>query len=180
LSLEDKIQRAISAVLPRELRAIGLVSDPPQPLPTDIDAEAEVLSAILSGDIACADLAPLAAEHFYAVIHQAVWNAAKTVKPGDVEAVYVNLTAAGWTGAIDAELEQLTSAQPWRSRAVLKEQAARVVELAKRRELIRKLQRMEADLRTDRLTVSAALRILRGERTPQAAAPVVKLREVSK
>lgn len=178
MSIEEKIQRAISAVLPRELRAIGLVSEPALPLPTDLDAEAEVLSAVLSGDVLCADLAPLAADHFYALLHQAVWTAAQTVTPGDLEAVYLHLVSSGWVGAIDDELEQLTVAQPWRSTLAVKQQAARIVELAKRRELIVKLQRMEADLRSDRLTVAGALRILRGEQRMEPPAPIVKLREV--
>jgi replicative DNA helicase len=140
-------------VVRAELRAVGLTAEPFQPLPADLDAEGEILSALLEGDVTHAFLAPLEGGHFYSLIHAAIWNAAKDVAPGDLVAVRAGLVSRGWVGALDQELLQLADRQPWRSRERLREQAERVIELAKRRKLIRALQRIEADLRTDRLSV---------------------------
>lgn len=148
-------------VIRTELRAVGLTAEPFQPLPADLDAEGEVLSALLDGDVTHAFLAPLEGAHFYSLIHSAIWDAAKDAAPGDLIAVRAGLVSRGWVGALEQELLQLADRQPWRSRARLREQADRIIELAKRRKLIRVLQGIEADVRTDRLSVAAAFEKLR-------------------
>lgn len=158
MSLADRIQKTIR----HEMRAVGLVAEPAQPLPCDIDAEAEILSALLAGDVDHRYLAPLDAKHFYAKIHAAIWEAARDVAQSDLVGVRSALIARGWVGALEAELLQLLDAQPWRSRARLRELAERVIELSKRRALIAQLQRLEADLRTDRISEAEASEQLRG------------------
>lgn len=157
MNLMEKIRKTVRD----ELRAAGLLAEPAQPLPTDLDAEGEVLSAVIGGEILCSDLRPLSAQHFYSTLHQAIWRAAEDVAPGDLEGIYTHLTAAGWIGAIDDELEVLALTQPSRSKPMLRTQADRIIELSRRRDLIRRLQRLEADLRTDRVTEPEAKEALR-------------------
>lgn len=147
-------------IVQQELRVAGGLYDPSEPLPADLDAEAECVAAIIDGHATHTDLPFLKSEHFYSHILGAIWKAAEGAPAGDLEAVKQNLIAAGWRGALEEEIERSAFLQPFRSLSVLRENMNTILELYARRELIKRLQKAATDLRKGVVSADQARREL--------------------
>lgn len=131
------------------------------PMPHDIDAESELVSACLIGNVRPHELAPLKREHFYAHILGAIFEATiDVVEPGDLEAVKRNLVNMGWRGALDHEIQLTAFTQPWASLTRVRQLSQLVIELAEQRRVIERIQRVEVGLRTGELDRPSAARLL--------------------
>ena len=130
----------------RELRASLLMMEPAPRPPADLDAEGEVLSAIIDGRVTREELAPLDSRHFYSDLNRAIWDAAKLVAPGDAVGLRAALDTAGWRGELNHELLTLWSAQPWVSVQRLRESVTVLIELWARRELIAEMRRLDRQI----------------------------------
>lgn len=141
-----------------ELRLVGLSERPgPRLRPIcDVEAEAEVISAVLDGRVTTGELAPLRENHFYSLFYGAVWRAAETAAPGDVVAVRAALVAAGWRGELDTELFTALYGQPFALLPRLRALAGRIVELSTCRDLVENLQRIAFELSIGVLDASGA------------------------
>jgi replicative DNA helicase len=148
----------------REIRLAGMAREPLPllPLPNDMDAEGEILSALLADDMTISDLAPLASGHFYADLHRAVWDAIAECGPGNVDAVERFMTTRGRGAGLARELATLAFTQPWRSHERLREKAAKLIDLAEQRQLIEVMQRVDLGLRAGTLDMAGALERLAG------------------
>lgn len=137
----------LADVILRELRAGLMVSEVRGAPPRDVEAEAEILSAVVDGRVSCSELRPLGSEHFYSRFYAAVWEAAQQVAPGDIAGLRAALTTAGWRGELHDELFTIWAGQPFVLLPRLREHVRKLMELWARRELIRVLQQADAELR---------------------------------
>lgn len=132
----------------------------PPAYPCNLDAEHDVLSGVINGDVTVEALHPLAPEHFYSQLNGAIFRAAEGVLPDDLETIRSKLTAAGWRGALEEELVNAGYAVPFRNVRFVEEQAKRITELWKRRELMRRLHVLLQQIRNgDRSAEQAMLEL---------------------
>jgi hypothetical protein len=161
-----RIVSELREALKREVRLCGLVLEPlpALPPPIDLDAESEILSAVLTGYVRTYELEPLARDHFYSHIHGAIWAAAtEVVEPGDLDAIRQNLITMGWRGALEDELHLVRDATPWASLTRCRQLGQLLIELAKQRSLLERLKRIDIGLRTGELDRGSAQRLLSAE-----------------
>jgi replicative DNA helicase len=156
MSIADRVCRAVR----EEIRECGLLREhrPYMPIPCDLDAEGEILSAILDGHVTQAELAPLSAKHFYADINSAVWMAVENATPGDLMQVIAFLKTRGYRGDLEREIENLELHQPWVSVPRLKQHGSRLMELWARRQLVALVRSLEVDLCHGNATADEARR----------------------
>jgi replicative DNA helicase len=154
VSLTDAVCRTVR----REIRAAGLVNVPSAncPPPCDLDAEGEILSALLDAHATQDELKPLAGRHFYSIPHQQIWEAIAECPPGDVDRICQCLATRGWRGAISDELDWLLLHQPWICLRRLRAHVPRLIELADRRELIERLHTLQIQLSAGDMTAAEA------------------------
>jgi replicative DNA helicase len=153
--------RQIEQTVQREIRQAGLIheSNPWLPPPCDVDAESEIVSALLSGYVR-ADELPLSRKDFYTDVLGAIFEATIDVAPGDLEGVRTKLITMGWRGALDDELKLVAFTQPWASLARVRHLAGLVVELAAQRKLLDEIERVDRGLRIGELDRQCARRLL--------------------
>lgn len=154
-----------------EIRFAGLTSEPVAalPPPSDLTAEREVCSALLCGQVRPVELGDLEAHHYalglHSWVHRTVTNihdAGLTLRP---ELVIVAALDEGIAAdGLGPELEALT-AQAWRTAEQLREHAATIIELWRRRELCKLLHTADQHLRLGTVTYEqAAARLAEGIR----------------
>lgn len=142
----------------QELRHAGLlhVPDAPLPPPTDTEAERQLVSMALDGQVKPSEFPELLGRHFYSPLHayawvacDAVWGAGVADPRNLVAPVVAAMEADGFRHRdLAGELEQLRDEMPWCHRDRLGDMAARVVAAAEARLLLDVLQRAQAALRT--------------------------------
>lgn len=154
-----------------EIRLAGLTSEPVAalPPPSDTQAEREVCSALLCGQIRPVELGDLEAHHFHLGLHAWVFRtvanihaAGLTLRP---ELVIVAALDDGIAAdGLGPELEAL-HVQAWRTLETLRQHAATIVELWRRRELCKLLRAVDLQLRAGAVThEQAAARLAEGIR----------------
>jgi hypothetical protein len=126
-------------------------------LPCDLRAEEAVLSAVLSGRVKPAELAPLEGGHFYGDFHRELWVAvAELERCADIDAVVERLALKGIRGSVMNEVEAIRDLTPFAILTTLRAHVARLLELAARRELIREIQELDVGLRVGTNDVASA------------------------
>lgn len=151
----------IAALLDRPVSACGL--------PCDLDAEQEICSAVLCGQVAPGDLSPLVGKHFYGRLFGFIFIAADAVLAAGleftVEHVEIALREQGFDGPeVHRELIQTRDTTPFVVRSILDRQAERVIDLWRRRQLIETMQRVDAELRVGAISFRDAALALHGRR----------------
>jgi len=149
-----------------EIRLAGLTSEPVPalPLPADVEAEREVCSALLCGQVRPVELGELEAHHFalpmHAWVHRTVANihaAGLTLCPELVIAAALDAGVAA--DGLGPELESLY-AQAWRTLETLRQHAGTIIELWRRRELCVLLRTADLHLRAGTVTYEQAVKRL--------------------
>lgn len=75
---EHALASLLADVVRLEIRTCAILDAPARPTlppPHDLGAEREVLEAVLSGRVKCADLAPLTGADFYSPVYATFWTA---------------------------------------------------------------------------------------------------------
>jgi hypothetical protein len=137
-----------------ELRLSGLFHDRERnslPMPHDLDAEGELCSAVIGGFADPRNFG-IPASDFYSDLNAHVWVATEAVvssgRDPSTRSVLAALEASGFRGPnLTAEVEQLRLCQPFVSELGLASRAKRVREMARRRELVSKLEELAIGLR---------------------------------
>jgi hypothetical protein len=167
-SIAAAVVAQVVPALQRECRTAVLFSEPVTRLPDphDDDAEQELLSAVLSGEVHPSELDPLRAEHFRAHIKQQTFAAADALTifgaSVTVPAVTELLVQEGYNHtAVQSELELIRDATPFLCRATLQERVQRVIELWQLRQLLRVMDEIAAHVRVGQLTHAGAKARLR-------------------
>jgi replicative DNA helicase len=164
--LLGSVKRAVRATVAHEIRAAGLLRGERSPLPPpcDIDAEAEILSALLCGDRITHDFHPLQGEHFYSRINLEIFEALQALEHrGELPALDVvarELHDRGVRGPVREELECLRDAQPFRLLADLRRGVGRIMDRWRERQFLAVMQSIDMQIRTGQLDVDGARRRL--------------------
>ena len=157
---ERRLLGLVRREIRHEIRAAALVSEPRPslPPPSDLDAEAEVLSALLEGHCSVADLAPLEARHFFGRFHSEVFEALTLLsdRASDLESVAELLTDRGIVGPVVDELEQLRDAQPFASSDRLCQHVRTILDRWRERRFLELLGSIDLEVRTGVLSVDGA------------------------
>lgn len=161
VALPDLINNITEAVR-REIREAAIFGEPMVqiPLPNDMDAEQELLSALLCGHVTVASLKPLNQGHFYGHFNQSAYVAIESLElagePVTVGAVFEIMQDIGLKGPLGEELTRIAECTPFLHPKRLRQGVDRVIEMAERRELIRKMQLVDRMLRSDETTLERA------------------------
>lgn len=154
------VRREIRQEVRHEIRAAALVTEPRPclPPPAAVDAEAEVISALLEGHCSVADLAPLEAQHFYGRFHREVFEAISLLGPKalDLDVLARLLTDRGIAGPVRDELEQLRDAQPFASAERLCQHVRTILDRWRERQFLALLQCIDLEVRTGVLSVDGS------------------------
>lgn len=153
-----------------------LFGERPFPMPVAVNAEREVVSALLDGLVKVDDLSPLRGSHFFGSIHRAVYELAESgVDVTSLDNVVNALqTDGGFVGDLEAMLEVERDTVAWRGTRQCKEAAGRILEMARRRWLLERLDQLTIGLRSGGTTATEAIGILRDVVTPTRQASVRK------
>ena len=139
--------------------------------PHALDSEEPIISALLCGHTALADVRPLRAASFFGPLHRAIVQTFETLGPVDdiAAAVVAKLEGLGCTGPIEQAVLELRDRVPYILN--LRDHIARVHETARKRRLSDWLMEIDADLRLERLTADEAIAKLKSafERGKRAA-----------
>jgi hypothetical protein len=159
--LNDRaLHKTIRETIQREFRACDLLMVPEVVTgvsPNDLDAEGEVLSSLLSGDIEHGELVGLCAFHFYAHLHSLVFSA---IVRGGLRNVGAELRRMGAPKrALDAAFE-IRDQTPYSSRERVQRSAQRIIELYERRELLVRLRQVCVELGSGALSSASAVQRL--------------------
>lgn len=145
----DRIEETVV----REIRLAGLLNEPApnDRALCDLDAEAELCSAAMAGDVVPSEL-DLPGSEFYSDLLAHVWVAVDALdelgREPTVEMVLVALDASGFRGPLlEREVERIRWAQPYASPEGIRARAARIRELARKRRLLKSLERLTLDVR---------------------------------
>lgn len=150
---EHALAALLADVVRREIRTCAVFDAPARPTlppPHDLDAEREVLEAVLSSRVLVRDLSPLAWSDFYSPSYSAFFRASALLEnPArgvSLESVSRVLESQGLVGPeLLDELHALRDGTPVCSRP--KAAAARVILAARRRELCACMARVDGALR---------------------------------
>jgi hypothetical protein len=158
------VRETVNETIQRELRLAGLFTDrePKVFPPHNLDAEAELCSAVLCGHAKTTEFAVRASD-FYSVILAHVWIAVEAVAVLELEptnrVILRALSESGYRGAeIEHELQQLRW-QPFCLESRLHEHARKITELARRRDLMESIENLRRDL-ANGTTVTEARQVL--------------------
>lgn len=144
----DRLTAAVREVVQREMAAAVLRLSAPERRPTlsDLDAEGEVLCALLNNHCTPSELAPLQPKHFFGRFNSRVAVICWTSDERDPERIADKLAAIGTLGPVAAEIAVLRDSTPLACRPALARQAVRLVELWDRRRLLALLRAVELEL----------------------------------
>ncbi|HEY3234570.1 MAG TPA: hypothetical protein VGJ84_07625 [Polyangiaceae bacterium] len=129
-----------------------------EPPPHDIDAELDMLSAVLSGQITAAET-HLSPEVFYDPAHARLWALALDWGP-DLPETVAMVTERGAVTPLERALTELTVCQPYRLRSALLGAAGRLREAHAKRVLILALELEAAKLRAGLCSAVETRRVL--------------------
>jgi len=137
--------RGAALTLPREdVKPVG---------PHDSDVEQEILSALLIGHATVESLKPLESKHFYSTFNQHLFRFLSESPERDLQAI---TDAIDLCGPVLEELTTIRDCTPFAAAATLTRHVATVMNRWQERELIQKMQRIDAELRVGALTVDGA------------------------
>jgi hypothetical protein len=140
---------AIRRIIRQEV-LLDLPHEMPRPPPGDAAAEQILLAAVLNGEHKPADFPGLGAEHFSEPIRGACWGmACAMVTAGHeprLEPILTALQEQGFAGPIADHLLRIRDKSPSVALIDLREYAARVVELWRRRRLLECMGQLRAEL----------------------------------
>ena len=132
------------------------------PPPISIDSEREVLSELLNGFIRTEQMPWLRAEHFTELLPCEVYRLLTGCKEApQLAGIAEALRERGYRGDLLAWLEGVAYSLPSYGRAHCLEAARAVLELARRRSLEEKIERVAIGLRCGSMTSSEAIECLR-------------------
>ena len=153
----EEIKRAIES----EMRGVALTlsRDDVRPVgPHDLDAEQAVLCAILNGNTEADDLKPLESRHFYSHFNQRLFAALSATDERDLRAL---VDALDTRGPVLEELTTIRDATPFVCVPLLRNEVAKILDRWLERELIRAMQKIDAELRVGAITHDGARARLR-------------------
>jgi replicative DNA helicase len=139
-------------IIREELIGISPHEHPP---PCNLDAEGEVLSAILCGHLAHAHVPDLEPSHFYSMLNGRIFNA--TLHTVNLATIAKAAEKQGFRGPLHDYLVELRDGIPYADLVRCRALADEIIECKHKRDLITKLQEVNAGLRAGRLSFVAAL-----------------------
>jgi len=144
-------RRSLTDVVAEEMRAAVMMlprEELPQAAPHDLDAEQEILSALLCDHVTTDELKPLTPQHFYSRFNQFLYQVLLNVPERDLQKLTDLLDVRG---PVLEELTTIRDATPFCSLQTLRKHVATLVERSLERELIRVMQKIDAELRVGSL-----------------------------
>lgn len=150
--LGERLERAVSERL--------VLLEPGERPPHDAETESWVVGALLDRIVELADLSPLCPQHFAVPWVRTAIEVLATPGSGLPE-VRARLTELGYPATAYTELQSVADCSPIVPVEVVRQWSTRLVELWRRRELIRVCHRVAAGLAVDVMDFDAAVAELR-------------------